>query len=362
MPSGIGLKINTHSKINTQIRTFGTTKSALLSFKLASDCKKSSSNSVLDAIEFTRAILTGTQNVISKYSPLNVTPLTDAFGVVVHDFNLSKVTEEGDFKFLRTLFETHSALLFHDQDLSNDEHMRLAQMFGPIEDRMADERKPGENVGVSMVSNETEDGGTTGEMDMHTLHLKANQLWHIDSTFMPTPALCNILTAKVVTNTGGETELASTRCAWAVMPGALKERIRNRILGHNYIRSRQIISNKLARQSMFNKWPPQRWPAVMVNPANGKESLYIASHVYQVEGLGCEEGETLIEELINFCTQPQFVYSHKWAVGDVLIWDQRAVLHRGMPWPYDQPRTLASVCCSMLGCDGLDAMRAATGQ
>ncbi len=82
---------------------------------------------------------------------------------------------------------------------------------------MADTRKPGEKVGVSPVSNETADGGVTDEMDMHTLHLKANQLWHIDSTFMPTPALCNILTAKVPTKTGGETELASSRAALAAM-------------------------------------------------------------------------------------------------------------------------------------------------
>ncbi|WP_282608317.1 TauD/TfdA family dioxygenase [Pelagibius sp. Alg239-R121] len=290
---------------------------------------------------------------------LKVTPLTDTFGVMVHDLNLSKIAEDKEYPVLRALFEEHSALLFRDQELSAEDHLRLARMFGPIEDRMADSRKPGEELGVSPVSNQIADGRVTGEMDMHTLHLKANQLWHIDSTFMPTPSLCNILAAKVVTETGGETELASSRAAWAGMPEALRECIRGKILGHNYRRSRELISPKLAQQSMFNKWPPQRWPAVWANPVNGKEALYIASHVYQVEGMVQSEGKSLIEELMAFCTQPQFTYSHKWKVGDVLLWDQRATLHRGTPWPYDQPRTLASVCCSLQGTDGLDAARTA---
>jgi alpha-ketoglutarate-dependent 2,4-dichlorophenoxyacetate dioxygenase len=292
---------------------------------------------------------------------LKTSPLTASFGIVIHDFAMSSIARPGVFDQLRALFEEHSALLFCRSAMTDDDHLRLAERFGPIEDRKADERKPGEKVGVSAVSNQIAGGGVTGEMDWHTLHLKANQLWHIDSTFMPTPALCNILRAEVVTASGGQTELASSRAAWAAMPEDLKSRIRGKILGHNYQRSRERISRELARQAQFNKWPPQRWPAVWANPVNGKESLFIASHVYAVEGMETAEGEALIEDLLDFCTRPDFTYSHTWAVGDVLIWDQRAVLHRGRPWPYDQPRTLMSVCCSMQDADGLatakDAVR-----
>ncbi len=146
-------------------------------------------------------------------SPLETSPLTPSFGVSVHNLDLSTVAQDGVFSQLRDLFEKHSALLFKSQSLSDADHLRLAEMFGPIEDRMADTRKPGEKVGVSAVSNETTDGGVTGEMDMHTLHLKANQLWHIDSTFMPVPSPYNILTARVLTPTGGQTRVASTRAA-----------------------------------------------------------------------------------------------------------------------------------------------------
>lgn len=286
-------------------------------------------------------------------------PLTDSFGVIVQGINLSEISEEKDFPVLRALFEEHSTLLFHDQDLSPEDHIRLAEMFGPIEDRQKEERAPGEKAGVSMLTNEIEDG-VTGEMDMHTLHMKANQQWHIDSTFMPTPSLCNILTSKVTTTEGGETEVASTRAAWAAMPEELKSRIRGRILHHNYRRSRERVSKELAEHPMFNKWPAQRWPAVWKNPVNGREALYIASHVFEVEGLDAAEGEALIDELMAFCTQPQFAYSHDWRVGDVLIWDQRATVHRGMPWPYDQPRVLASICVSMKDEDGLAEARRLT--
>lgn len=288
------------------------------------------------------------------------TPLTDRFGVIIHGLDLGEVTAERYFAELRALFEEYSALLIRGQDLSADAHMRLATLFGPIEDRKKEERKEGETAEISLVSNVT-DEGVTGEMDLHTLNLKANQLWHVDSSFMPTPALCNILTAKVVTQSGGETELASTRAAWTAMPEPLKSRIRAKTLGHNFTRSREKISGDLAKLPTFNKWPPQRWPAVWANPVNGREALYIASHVYEVEGMGKAEGEALIDELMAFCTRPEFVYSHRWSVGDVLIWDQRAVLHRGTPWPYDQPRTLASLCCSMRDEDGVAMARAFTG-
>lgn len=287
---------------------------------------------------------------------IETTPLTESFGVKVHDINLSEITLGGEYPALRVLFEEYSALLFTGQDLQPEEHLRLAEMFGPVEDRKKDERMPGTAPEVALVSNETTDG-VTGEMDLHTLHLKANQQWHIDSTFMPVPSLCNILTAKVVTTTGGQTELASTRAAWAAMPETLKARIRGKVLGHNYRRSRERISIELADLPMFNKWPPQHWPSVWVNPVNKREALYIASHVFEVEGMDPSDGEDLIDELIGFCTQPQFVYSHSWKVGDVLMWDQRATLHRGTPWPYEQPRTLASVCCSLTDGDGLAKTR-----
>ncbi|KHQ50747.1 TauD/TfdA dioxygenase family protein [Mameliella alba] len=284
-------------------------------------------------------------------------PLTPHFGADVQGIDLNTVTANHLFPQIRALFEEHSALLFRAQDMTDETHLRLAGLFGPIEDREADERKPGEGFKIPKVSNVQEDGTTSGEMDLKTLNLKTNFLWHSDSTFLPTPALINIITARVVPSSGGATELASTRAAWAMMPEEMKARIRGRGIWHRYSHSRRKISPELAELPMFNKWPDTHWNAVWENPINGREALYIASHAFKVDGYDEAESEALLAELTEFCTQPAFVYAHNWQVGDVLIWDQRAVMHRGTPWPYEEPRTLSSICATVTEDDGLDRIR-----
>ena len=284
-------------------------------------------------------------------------PLTHRFGVEVRGIDLGDGASDALFPHIRALFEEHSALLFRGQEISDSRHVELAQLFGPIEDRNAEARKPGEAFVVPKVSNVRADGSVSEAMDLHTLNLKANMLWHSDSTFLPVPALTNILIARVVTTEGGATELASTRAAWAEMPEALKARIRGRCIRHHYAESRARISPELAQLEMFHKWPETRWNAVWKNPVNGREALYIASHARAVDGLDAAESRKLLDALMDFCTQPRFVYSHRWQVGDVLIWDQRAVMHRGTPWPYDQPRTLSSICTSATEADGLENLR-----
>ena len=284
-------------------------------------------------------------------------PLNPTFGVEVCGLDLMEVRADNLFPEIRALFEEHSALLFREQDLAPEKHMALAQLFGPIEDRQADEREPGETFKIPEVSNVQEDGTTSGEMDLKTLNLKSNFLWHADSTFLPVPALSNILVARIVTTEGGATELASTRAAWTEMPEALKSRIAGRGIWHRYSHSRKKISEELAKLPMFTKWPDQHWASVWTNPVNGREALYIASHAFKIDGYDEAESEALLAELTEFCTQPRYVYSHKWRVGDVLLWDQRAVMHRGTPWPYEQPRKLSSICSSVRESDGLAAIR-----
>lgn len=282
--------------------------------------------------------------------------LNPHFGVDVSGIDLNTVTATRLFPQIRALFEEHSALLFRRQTMTDETHLRIAGLFGPIEDRAAGERKPGESYAIPKVSNVTEDGTTYGETDLKVLNLKTNFLWHSDSTFLPVPALINMITARVVPTSGGATELATTRAAWAMMPEPLKARIRGRGIWHRYSHSRRKISPELAALPMFNKWPDTHWNSVWENPVNGREALYLASHAFKVDGYDEAESEQLLTELIDFCTQPAFVYSHPWEEGDVVIWDQRAVMHRGTPWPYEQPRTLSSICSSATEDDGLDRL------
>ncbi len=286
---------------------------------------------------------------------LRLSALHNRFGVEVHDVPLARVTAEDGFLAIRDAFEHHSLLLFRDQDFGDTAHIKLAQLFGPIEDRSRGSNGP--DPRVSPVSNCAHDGGLVSEQDLHLMHLKANQLWHTDSTFLPSPALANILAARVVASSGGETEFVSTRAAWADMPDSLRARTGNALFKHRYAHSRAKISEKLANDMMFTQWQDQTWRAIWPNPVTGEEALYIASHVLAVEGLSAAAGELLVTELMAFTTQVKYVYRHQWMQGDVLIWDERATMHRGCPWPYDEERSLDSICVTARDVDGLDRVR-----
>lgn len=287
---------------------------------------------------------------------MNSQPLHPRFGLILPDVDLREVTADHLYPEIRSAFEIHSALLFPAQSLNDDDHTRLARLFGPLENREAMAAGRDVDFTVSPVSNESGDGVHARD-DLHLLNLQANMLWHTDSTFLPVPALVNILTARVVPPKGGETELASTRAAWADMPAALKSALRDAVIWHRLSHSRSRISADLAARPEMTRWPDRPWRAVWPNPVTGDEALFIASHAFAIEGMGHEESRRILDEAIAFCTRPDYVYSHRWQVGDVLIWDERATLHRGRPWDYDLPRSLRSICCSVTAADGLDSVR-----
>ena len=288
---------------------------------------------------------------------MKTTPLHPDFGLIVHDVDLRDVTADHFWPEIRNAFETHSALLFRKQDFDDDTHLKIANLFGPIENREAMAKGKDLPFTIPQVSNETKDGVADAN-DLHTLNLQANMLWHTDSTFLPIPALVNILTARVVpTSGGGQTELASTRAGWASMPKHLKDVFQNAIIWHRLSNSRDRISRELGALPEMRQWPDRPWKAIWSNPITNEEALYIASHSFAIEGIGLADGQAIIDEAIAHCTQPNHVYSHEWQVGDVLIWDERCMLHRGQPWDYSEARTLSSICCSVTEKDGLGSVR-----
>ena len=289
---------------------------------------------------------------------LTTTPLHPLFGVEVHGVDLREVRDDHGFHELRRLFDEHSLLLFRGQSLDDAAHLRFGSLWGTIEDR---------SMGMSMgaagaparmdnVSNRLDDGTIAGADNLHTIDLMGNQLWHTDSTFLPVPALANILAARVLSSTGGETEFTSTRVALAEMPAQLREVAQRAVFRHRLAHSRRDLSPELVERHLA-RFPDQTWRAVWRNPSNGLDALYIASHAMCIEGMDLDEGQRLITEMLEFCTARERVYSHSWQPGDVLVWDERATLHRGRPWPYHEERTLASICISASTADGLDSIR-----
>ena len=292
---------------------------------------------------------------------MKLSPLHPRFGVEVQDIELKDVTVESGYRQIREAFERHSLLLFRRQCLDDEQHNDFASLFGPLEDRRADvaRESPRQRPPLPKVSNRAENGvGVLGEDSYQVLDLKFNQLWHTDSTFLYPPALANVIAARIVPSRGGETQLVSTRAAWRDIPPSLRARAKEAVLLHRLGHSRGHIDASLGKQAWVTQYDDQAWRAIWPNPVTGEEALYVASHAFCVQYLSDRDGRELITELINWCTQPEYVYTHHWAVGDVMIWDERATMHRGRPWPYTEERTMASCCVSAQACDGVDQIRA----
>lgn len=289
---------------------------------------------------------------------LSTTPLHDHFGVAITDVDLRDVTADHLFPEIRALFERYSLLLFPDQEIDEATHIRLAEMFGPLENREAMAEQRDIPFEIPRVSNKRDDGTLLKETDLRLLDLQANMLWHTDSTFLPVPALINILIARVLPSSGGATEFASSRRGWADMPADLKAHFEGSRLWHRLSHSRARINPDLAATQKMTRWPDRCWNALWRNPVTGEDALYIASHAFAIDGHDSpDQGASLIDEAIAFLTTPDRVYAHDWRVGDVLLWDERAVLHRGTPWPYHEQRSLDSICCSVTEADGLASMQ-----
>lgn len=286
---------------------------------------------------------------------MDTRPLHDDFGIEVQGVDLRSVSTETIYPELRALFEAHSLLLFRGQSLDEEKHRSLARLFGPLENLT--DAGPDETPARPIVSNVAADGTLADENDLQLLNLKSNFIWHTDSTFLETPSISNVLIAYRVPSAGGETEFVSTRVGWQRMSSTLRARAQGRVFLHRYSHSRQQVDEALAAQDMFTRWPDAAWRSTWRNPVNGEDALYIAAHAYAVRGLSEEDGQRLLKDLTDAVTGPEAIYAHSWRAGDVLIWDQRATLHRGRPWPYEEERTLASIVSSAVESDGLASVR-----
>jgi len=283
---------------------------------------------------------------------MEIEPLHPDFGVAVTGVDAAALLTAPAFPTLRALFETHSLLLLPGLTLSAREHLALAARFGPVEVRPGQERDDGLS-GLVPVSNLGPDGQVLAPTNTRLRDLEANRLWHTDATFLPTPALANLLYARVVPPAGGETAFVSTRCGWQRLPAALKARLRTITFEHRIAHSRSRVDPALARQPRIQRWGAARWRAVWTNPVNGLEAAYLASHICAADGMPDRQAQALAEDLITAMTRPEDVYCHRWRPGDLVIWDERATLHRGLPWDLAAPRVLDSVCVSATEADGL---------
>ncbi|MEI7970102.1 MAG: TauD/TfdA family dioxygenase [Betaproteobacteria bacterium] len=259
-------------------------------------------------------------------------------GVEIQGVSLSAPLDEGTFSRIVEAFERHSLLLFRDQAISDAQQLEFSRRFGPLE-----RTKPGtvgEGSELVILTNVAADGAIVPETHRQWLNTRANQLWHSDSSFKPTPALASLLSGREVPVEGGETEFASMRAVWNALPAALQARVDGLVAIHDYAWSRGRIDPELMTDAEREALPPVRQAMVRRHPVTGEASLYAGSHASGVEGMAPEAGRALLSELMEFATRREFVHTHRWRRGDLLVWDNRCTLHRGRPFPASQRRYL----------------------
>ncbi|WP_407168073.1 TauD/TfdA dioxygenase family protein [Bradyrhizobium sp. ORS 111] len=292
---------------------------------------------------------------------MDVIPLEAGFGAELRGVTLADVaSSDTAYAAVRAAFEEHSVLVFRGQEVDDEIQLAFSRRFGPPEVTKVGSMGTGSHFVI--LSTFGPDGNVVPADHRQQLRAKANQLWHTDSSFKRVPALTSILSARIIPEHGGETEFVSTRLAFERLDKDLAKRLENSFAWHSYAHSRGKVAAGLATSEEVDALPPVCWRMVWRNPVNGRGALYLASHAYGVEGMDAEAGKALIEQLTEAATAPGVSYLHQWKQGDVVMWDNRATMHRGRPWPAHEGRLMIRTTISATDADGVPAMRLPTSQ
>jgi alpha-ketoglutarate-dependent 2,4-dichlorophenoxyacetate dioxygenase len=292
---------------------------------------------------------------------MEIIPVGPGFGAELRGVTLADVAnDDAAYATVRAAFEEHSVLVFRGQEVTDDLQLAFSKRFGPPEVTKVGSLGTGSHFVI--LSTIGPDGKVVPPDHRYALRNKANQLWHTDSSFKRTPALTSVLSARIIPARGGETEYVSTRLAFERLDPALRQKLENSFAWHDYNHSRSQIAPGLATPEERAALPPVCWRMVWKNPVNGRGALYLASHAYAIEGMEPAAGKALIDQLTAAATAPEASYVHVWQSGDVLMWDNRATMHRGRPWPAHEARLMVRTTVSATAADGLESMRPPTQQ
>lgn len=261
---------------------------------------------------------------------IDIAPLHPLFAAEVTGLSLDRMPDAPLQDTLRDAFERFGVLVFRDQRITDDQQIAFSHVFGDLE--VTKVGTPGAGSALIVLTNIGPNGEIAVPTDKQVLNNRANQHWHADSSFKPVPAKASMLSARILPETGGNTEYICMRSVYAALPDEDKALLEGRVAIHDYAYGRSKIDPNLVTEEERKAVPPVRQAMVLDHGKWGK-SLYIGAHTAAVEGMPEAESRALIDRLMDFATQPQFIYSHKWQPHDMILWNNRAVVHRATPFP-----------------------------
>lgn len=270
---------------------------------------------------------------------LSIEPIPGAtLGATVTGVRLSQI-DDVTFARIEDAWHTHGVLIFPGQFLDDDEQIAFSRRFGALEKLITEKAQ---NPDIAMLSNVRPNGELIEPEGSYALFLYGNTFWHTDSSFKRVPSKASLLSARQVPSSGGETEWADMRAAYDELDPTLAADLEDAVAVHSYRYSQGLVGGvDVLSEEEWKALPPVEHPVIRTHPATGRKNLYVGRHASHIVGRDVDEGRALLARLTEEGCKPPRVFSHTWAAGDLVIWDNRCVLHRGRTWPSDQARVMA---------------------
>ncbi len=239
--------------------------------------------------------------------------------------------------------DRYAVLVFPGQLITDEQHVAFSRPFGRLETTIKAYRpgfKGRLDPHVADISNLDENSTLLSATDRRRMNSLGNRLWHTDYTFKPTPGLYSLLAAHVIPDEGGETQFADMRSAYDALPERMKRRLDGLVAEHSLLYSRGTLgfSDFTEEEKLRLGSAPQ--PIVRVHPGSRRKTLYLASHAMMIHGMEVPEGRILLKELMDHATRPEFVHTHRWTAGDLVLWDNRCTMHRACEYDPHKVREL----------------------
>jgi alpha-ketoglutarate-dependent 2,4-dichlorophenoxyacetate dioxygenase len=267
--------------------------------------------------------------------PVTIRPLTPVFGAEITNIDLTCALDATTFAEVENAFETYSVLVFPKQNLTDDSQIAFSSRFGALETTQGHIANNFTVKQVSVISNLDPSGNLMKADDPRLIYRLGQRNWHSDSSFKKVPAKASLLHARRLppdSAEGGQTQFASLRAAYDALPEARKRKIETMAAIHHYAYSRRNTGIQLTNEEEDKRFPPVPQAMVRPNPKNGRKALYVGSHASHIRELPEEQGRAQLAELLEHATQEGFTYMHHWQVGDLVMYDNRAALHRARPY------------------------------
>jgi len=260
------------------------------------------------------------------------------FGAKVTGIDMSNGIGSEVASDLRAAVDEYSLIYFPEQPFDDEQQLAFTRIFGEPEPNHVKLGQEGIIEYFGTIGNVQKDGSTLGNDHPKIRFLTGNNFWHSDSSFRDVPTYVSIMCAYEVPDEGGETEFVSERASYARLPEKTKQQIDPLIAIHDYVFSRSKVGRDAVTPSHAVSLPPVRQKLVRKNPATGAKNFFAGSHAREIEGWNFEESRALLDDLVGQATAREHVYVHAWRPGDLVVWDNRCLLHRGAGYNADKYR------------------------